>query len=64
MTDRERFVRAGDIARHLGLSTSLVRKKTMDLLDPMPHHRPPGGRSVLYRISEVDEWILGGGSDA
>ena len=64
MTDRERFVRASEVARHLGLSTSLVRKKTVALDNPMPHHRPPRGRSVLYRISEVDAWILGGGSGA
>lgn len=60
MAELERFVRAGDIARHLGLSTSLVRKKTTDSIDPMPHHRPPGGRSVLYRLSEVDQWLTRG----
>ena len=60
----EPFVRVGDVAHHLGLSTSLVRKKTTDPRSPIPHHRPPMGRSVLYRISEVERWILTGGHDA
>lgn len=54
---KEQFVRADQVASHLGLSRSLVRKKTTDRDLPIPHHKVPGGRSVLYRLSEVDRWI-------
>jgi predicted DNA-binding transcriptional regulator AlpA len=64
MPTGESFVRARDVARYLGLSTSLIRKKTTDTYDPIPHHRLPKSRSVLYRLSEVDEWVLGSGRDA
>ncbi len=60
----EPYVKAPQVAAHLGLSTSLVRKKTADAYDPIPHHRLPKSRSVLYRISEIDQWILGSGRDA
>ena len=60
MTDRERFVRASEVARHLGLSTSLVRKKTTSHDDGIPHHRLPGGRAILYRITEIDQWLAKG----
>lgn len=60
----EPYVKAPQVAAHLGLSTSLVRKKTTDTYDPIPHHRLPKSRSVLYRISEIDQWILGSGRDA
>ena len=53
----ESFVRAEEVASHLGLSTSLIRKKTTQAQMPIPHYRLPGGRSVLYRLSEVDQWV-------
>ena len=60
----EPYVKAPQVAAHLGLSTSRSRKKTTDTYDPIPHHRLPKSRSVLYRLSEVDEWVLGSGRDA
>ena len=53
----ESFVKAEEVASHLGLSTSLIRKKTTQGNMPIPHYRVPGGRSVLYRLSEVDQWV-------
>ena len=64
MFQGESFVRASEVAKYLGLSTSLVRKQTTDKCHPIPHHRPPAGRSVLYRLSEVDQWLTRGGCDA
>jgi excisionase family DNA binding protein len=55
----ERFVSANEVASHLGLSQSFIRKRTTDRHSPIPHHRVPGGRSVLYRLTEVEAWITG-----
>ena len=56
----EQFVRIDEVAAHLGTSRSLIRKKTHDLVNPLPHHRIPGGRSVRFRLSEIDAWLSGG----
>jgi len=53
----EKWVSVQDVASHLGMSVSLVRKRTYDPIQPIPHHRLPGGRGVRFRISEIDTWI-------
>ena len=57
---QEPYVNAKQVAAHLGLSTSLVRKKTTIHDDGIPHHRLPGGRAILYRITEIDQWLAKG----
>jgi excisionase family DNA binding protein len=55
----EPFVRIDEVANHLGSSASFIRKKTHDPSNPIPHHRLPGGRSIRFRITEIDAWIEG-----
>jgi len=55
----EPFVRIDKVVNHLGSSASFIRKKTHDPENPIPHHRIPGGRSVRFRLTEIDAWIEG-----
>jgi excisionase family DNA binding protein len=59
MKIHEPFVRIDEVANHLGSSASLVRKKTHDPSNPIPHHRMPGGRAIRFRLTEIDAWIEG-----
>jgi len=59
MKSNEPFVRIDEVAIHLGSSASFIRKKTHDLRNPIPFHRLPGGRSVRFRITEIDAWVEG-----
>lgn len=61
-TSVEAFVTAKQVADHFVLSESAIRKATATRLNPIPHHRIPGGRSIRYRISEVSAWLTGTGS--
>lgn len=55
----EPFVKIDEVVNHLGSSASFIRKKTHDPKNPIPHHRIPGGRSVRFRLTEIDAWIEG-----
>ena len=55
----EPFVNAQEVARHAGVSLGLVRKWTTRSYFPIPYHRLPGGRSIRFRLTEVDSWISG-----
>ena len=57
----EPFVTAKQVADHVVMSESAIRKATSTVVNPIPHHRVPGGRSVRYRISEVTECMTSGG---
>lgn len=57
MNGGESFVTAKQVADHLLVSESAVRKATTSPVNPLPHHRMPGGRSVRYLLSEVSDWI-------
>jgi len=53
----EKWVSVREVSSHLGMSISLVRKRMYDSVHPIPHRKIPGGRSVKFRISEIDDWI-------
>ena len=53
----EAFVGVSTVAEHTRVSTSLVRRWTTRVENPIPHTRLPGGRGVRYRLSEVTTWM-------
>ncbi len=59
MIGTEQFVTAKEVAHHVGLSESAIRRATITTYHPIPHHRIPGGRAVRYLLSEVTDWMRG-----
>ena len=59
MIDTEPFVTVKEVAQHVGLSESAIRRATISIYNPIPHHRIPGGRAVRYLLSEVSDWMRG-----
>lgn len=53
----ENFVRVPEVTKHLGLSRKTVWDLIRNSSDPLPHYRV--GRSVLIKLSEVDQWMEG-----
>ncbi len=51
----DRLLRQAEAARHLAVSPSCLRKWDHIGIGPK-RVRVPGGRSVLYRLSSLDEW--------
>ncbi|MBF7735987.1 helix-turn-helix domain-containing protein [Rhodococcus erythropolis] len=56
----EPWLSADDIAAHLGITKDTVYTWIAD--KSMPAHKI--GRLWKFQISEVDDWVRGGGSDS
>ncbi|QBK30146.1 helix-turn-helix transcriptional regulator [Roseitalea porphyridii] len=55
MTDNQRYLRAKEAARYLGVSNSVLAK--MRMRGDGPPYRKFGSRVVLYVRSELDDWL-------
>jgi len=56
----EKWVSVGDVAEHLGIAKETVYRWIE--AKSLPAHRL--GRLWKFKLSEIDEWICGGGAKA
>jgi len=61
MHNLQGYARTQDAAKYVGLSKSLLEKLRITGKGPR-FYKLPGGAAVLYRMEDLDAWVMSGAS--